>query len=222
MWSEHLRSNPAVIQQHSNTETRKNQKLLRTWFRFMTFRAWNQLNDCLPSNLRECIDTSIVSVWWYVNVMTSCCFNQYVCVYANISQRAWVETSGLKHHKKQQCWEVWAHQHHQKSMRKVLRDTRTEWWHSIMMTQSYHRRQRKSATSSAKHWRFASLAVSGTVEHCQQKVLISLRNEWEVVRTECDALGEGTTNCQHGQSSILKLLHLHALHALSRGRSKTS
>ena len=221
MWSEHLRSSPAVIQQHSNTETRKNQKLIRTWFRFMTFRAWNQLNDCLPSNLRECIDTSIVSVWWYV--MTSFCFNQYVMfnllvhngvyiykyirVYTNKSQRAWVETSGLKHHKK--CV-------------KLLQDTRIEWWHSIMMTQSYHRRQRKSATSSAKHWRFASLAVSGTVEHCQQKVLISLRNEWEVVRTECDALGEGTTNCQHGQSSILKLLHLHALHALSRGRSKTS
>ena len=52
--------------------------------------------------------------------------------------------------------------------------------------------------------------------------LNSLRNEWEVVRTECDALGEGTTNCQHGQPSIFKLLHLHALHALSRGRSKTS
>ena len=52
--------------------------------------------------------------------------------------------------------------------------------------------------------------------------LNSLRNEWEVVRTECDALGEGTTNCQHGQSSIFKLLHLHALHALSRGRGKTS
>lgn len=30
------------------------------------------------------------------------------------------------------------------------------------------------------------------------KELISLREEWEVARTECDALGKATTNCEHG------------------------
>ena len=85
----------------------------------------------------------------------------------------------------------------------------------VAINQEYHITKKRTCSWRLKVRHFASSIFSETTAAASKKSRSSLRNEWEVVGTECDALGEGTANCQHCKPSILQLLHLHAFLTLS-------